>query len=205
MNPRTGPRLAIVILCAGHSRRLGASKALVRVRGVGLLRRTARLLAPFGAAGMAVIAPPKHRRIALELAGLDVTIHANRQRSRGLSSSVRVGVAHARGASAVLIVPVDLPDLERRDIVRLIAAWRASPRRTVARRIDGGGGAPVILPRTHFPAVQRLEGDVGLRDWLRQLPADRRRFVPMPSAETDVDTPADLREARRRLGQRPPS
>ena len=203
MNPRTGPRLAIVILCAGHSRRLGSPKALARVRGVGLLRRTARLLASFAAAGMAVIAPPKHRRHAVELAGFDVKIHVNRQRARGLSSSVRVAIAHAGGASAVLIVPVDLPGLERRDIARLIAAWHATPRRTVARRIGAGGGAPLILPRRFFPAARALEGDVGLRDWLRQLPAEQRRFVPMPSAAADVDTPQDLRAARGRRAQPP--
>ncbi len=199
MNPRSGPRLWIVILCAGQSRRLGSPKAIARVRGVAMLRRTARLLATLDAAGMAAVVAPRSRRAALELAGLRCGLHVNRQRSLGLSSSVRVGVAHARAASAVLIVPVDLPHLDRRDLVRLIAAWRASPRRTVARRIGGAGGVPLILPRTQFPAVRRLEGDVGLRDWLRVLPADRRRFVPMPSAAADVDSPEDLRAARRRI------
>lgn len=198
MNLGTRPRLSIVILCAGQSRRLGSPKALARVRGVSLLRRTARLLATLGAADMAAIAPPKHRRHGLELAGVDCKIHVNRRRAEGLSSSVRVGVAHAHDASAVLIVPVDLPDLDRRDIARLVRAWRASPRRTVARRIGAGGGAPLILPRAHFPAVRQLEGDVGLRDWLRALPADRRRFLSMPSAEADIDTPRDLHAARRR-------
>ena len=194
------PSLQIVILAAGFSRRLGQPKALARVRGVGLLRRTATLVAPFGAARTIVVAPPRAARFAAALRGLRTEIRANPRRDQGLSSSVRAGlaVARARGASAVLFVPVDLSALRARDLARLIGAWRAAPRRLVARRIGAGAGVPLILPRHLFPAGASVRGDSGLRDLARAVAPPSRRLVAMRSAASDVDDAGDLRAARRR-------
>ncbi len=197
MKTQLPPVLRIVILAAGFSRRLSAPKALARVRAVSLLRRTARVLAPHANADLIVIAPPQHARYRVELRRLNAVIVANPHRSRGLSSSVRIGLARARYASAILFVPVDLAALRCRDVARLIAAWRAARRKLVARRIGPAGGTPLILPRRLFPVAARIEGDAGLRDVLRAARADERRFVPMPSAGLDVDTRADLARARR--------
>ncbi|MDE2296113.1 MAG: NTP transferase domain-containing protein, partial [Gammaproteobacteria bacterium] len=114
--------MRIVILAAGFSRRLGQPKALARVRGIGLLRRTATLVAPFSEARAIVVAPPRAARFAGELRGLRAEIRANPNREQGLSSSVRTGLlaARARGASAVLFVPVDLAALRARDLERLV-------------------------------------------------------------------------------------
>lgn len=200
MNAPPRPLLRAVILAAGFSRRLGESKALARVRGVSLLRRTAALLAPLADASLLVVAPPRQPRFAAELRGLAAEIRVNARRDGGLSSSVRLAIAHAGPASALLIVPVDLPALRARELARLVARWRAAPRQLVARRIGDAGGTPLILPRGLFAAAAGIRGDVGLRDLVRRLPAAQRRFVAVPSAGADVDRPQDLRAARRRLG-----
>jgi CTP:molybdopterin cytidylyltransferase MocA len=43
-----------------------------------------------------------------------------------------------------------------------------------------------------------VSGDVGLRDLVNGLPAPQRVLLNLPSAALDVDTPQDLRAARRR-------
>lgn len=197
MKTHVPPVLRIVILAAGFSRRLKAPKALARVQNVTLLRRTASVLAPYANAELIVIAPPQRGRYRLELRRLGAVVHANPHRSLGLSSSVRLGLARARYASAILFVPVDLAKLRGRDIARLIAGWRAARRKIIARRIDAGGGTPLILPRRLFAAASRIEGDAGLREVLREAHADERRVVHLPSAGLDVDTPEDLARARR--------
>lgn len=195
----TRPVLRIVILAAGFSRRLGKAKAFERVRGLALVRRTAATLASLGASRLIVVVPPRHGRFATVLRGLDVDLLPNALASRGLSSSVQLGLRHARDASAVLFVPMDLVDLSRRDLGRLIARWRASPRKLVARRIGAAAGTPLILPRRLFPVVARIEGDVGLRDVVRAMPPMACRLLALPSAAADVDEPRDLHAARRRL------
>jgi len=134
MNAATLPRPQILILAAGFSRRLGTPKALVRVHGLSLLRRTVALMAPFAAKTIVVI-PPRAARYRIELRGFNVTYVANRQRATGMSSSVRRGIAQARYSPALLLVPVDLVNLRRRDIARLIGRWSAARRRVVARSL----------------------------------------------------------------------
>lgn len=196
------PQLCIVVLAAGYSRRLGRSKALARVHGSSLLRRTALVLAPLVTSALVVIAPPRARRFRAELRRIPSSLLANSQRSEGLASSVRLGLRHARFCAGVLIVPVDLALLERRDLRRLIARWRAARRRVAARRIGAEhsgarGAAPVILPKRLFAAAARCAGEVGLRELIASLRPDERVLVDLPSALFDVDTREDLQQARR--------
>ncbi len=123
----------------------------------------------------------------------------NAQRARGLASSVHRGIAAARYASAVLWLPTDLIHLNNRDLLKLVRRWQSAPRRLIARRIQLSGAAPAILPRWLYARALKLVGDVGLRELIKQLPADHRILVDMPSAAQDIDTPQELREARRRF------
>jgi molybdenum cofactor cytidylyltransferase len=197
------PGLHVVVLAAGFSSRLGRPKALTRVRSSTLLRRTLALVASFSPARIAVVLPPRAARYRLEAHGLKVAFAANSARAAGLSSSVRRGIELARYSPAVLILPVDLAVLNRRDVARLISRWRAARRRVVARRIgrqDGPpqGGTPLILPHWLYTRALAVTGDKGLRELVSGLPAQQRALLDLPSAAFDVDTPADLRIARRR-------
>jgi len=98
-----------------------------------------------------------------------------------------------------LLLPVDLVDLQRRDIARLIARWRGGRRRVAARRVEAYAAAPLILPRWLYAGALGLTGDTGLRDLVRRLPRDTLSLTDLPSAEVDVDMPQDLERARRRI------
>jgi molybdenum cofactor cytidylyltransferase len=204
MNAVALPRPHIVILAAGFSSRLGRSKALARLRGTSLLRRTLTLSAQFAPAKIIVVLPRRAARYRIEARGVEVIFAANPIRAQGLSSSVRLGVARAHYSPALLLLPVDLIELQSRDLARLISRWRAARRCLIARRIgpqDGTprGGVPLILPRWLYSRALSLTGDIGLRDLVGALPASQRVLLNLPSAALDVDTPQDLLAARRRL------
>jgi len=152
-----------------------------------------------------VVVIPRHgARYRIEGRGLDVVFAANPRRADGLSSSVRRAITLARYSPALLLLPVDLADLQPRDLARLISRWRAARRCVIARRIGRQEGAaragvPLILPRWLYSRALGVTGDVGLRDLVSGLPAPQRVLLNLPSATLDVDTPQDLRAARRRL------
>jgi molybdenum cofactor cytidylyltransferase len=204
MNAVTLPKLQIVVLAAGSSSRLGHAKALARVRSMSLLRKTLILAAPLASATIILVVPPRAARYRSEARGIRVTLCVNPRRAEGLSSSVRRGITQARYSSAVLLLPVDLAALRRRDLARLIARWRATRRRVIATMVGGPsatprGGAPLILPRWLSARALRVTGDRGLRELVGELPAEQRVLLNLPSAALDIDTPADLRAARHRL------
>jgi molybdenum cofactor cytidylyltransferase len=192
-------KLQIVVLAAGFSSRLGEPKALARVHGVSLLRRTLKVASSFFADRIVVVVPRNAARYRIEARGVKVRWVENAQRTQGLSSSVRRGIAAACYASAIMLLPADLSRLKNRDLFKLVQRWQSAPRRLTARKIDQSGGAPVILPRWLYPRASSLAGDVGLRELIGQLSAESRVLVELPSAAWDVDTPQDLRRARRRF------
>ncbi len=202
MNSFTGAKPRVVVLAAGFSSRLGRPKALAQIRGVSLLRRTLRLLASFSCGPPVVVVPPRSAyRFGRGFQRDEAVWVRNRRRALGLSTSVRAGLRAARYAAAVLILPVDLPQLTRGDVARLVAAWRRHRRHVVARRLGAGAATPLILPRRWLPAAAGITGDRGLRDWVGGLPAHHLLLVDLCSANLDVDTPADLAAARRRFSR----
>jgi molybdenum cofactor cytidylyltransferase len=155
-------------------------------------------------AKIVVVIPRQTARYRNEARGLKVVFAANPRRADGLSSSVRRGIVRARYSPALLLLPVDLATLQQRDVARLISRWRAARRRVIARRIGQQGrtpraGVPLILPRWLYARALAVSGDIGLRDVVNGLQAPQKVLVNLPSAALDVDTPRDLRAARRRL------
>jgi molybdenum cofactor cytidylyltransferase len=198
MNSPSLPQLQVLILAAGFSSRLGEPKAAARVHGRSLLRRAFELAALSAAAPIAIV-PRNAARYRIEARGINVVFKVNSQRAQGLSSSVRSGITAARYSPAVLLLPVDLVNLCRRDLMRLIWNWRAARRRVIARRIGRHGGTPLILPRWLYSRGLELKGDIGLREMVNALPRDAVRLVDLPAAGVDIDTPQDLQAARRRF------
>ena len=117
----------------------------------------------------------------------------------GLASSVRVGISRARHSAGILLLPVDLVELQPRDIARLLGRWRGARRRVVARRVQAHAGAPLILPRWLYASALEVAGDTGLREVVRRLPRDAVSLTDLPSAGADLDTPLNLQSARRRI------
>jgi CTP:molybdopterin cytidylyltransferase MocA len=215
MNSCTLASPRIVVLAAGFSTRLGSSKALARVRGRSLLDRTLEVLAPFATRSIVVVIPPGAGRYRIGRRVHRPTFVVNSRRAQGLSSSVCRAITYARYSCAVLLLPVDLVELERRDIAKLISRWRGAGRpgggpppprgarrRVAARSLRSQAATPLILPRWLYRQALGISGDHGLRDLVRTLPSPHVLLVNMPSADADVDTALDLQRARRRAHHR---
>jgi molybdenum cofactor cytidylyltransferase len=142
---------------------------------------------------------PRSQRIRVELRGRSIVFVGNPAPALGLASSVISGVRASRFSGAVLLLPMDLAELNARDLERLISRWSDSRRRVVARRVNERASVPLILPRVLYPRVREIAGDIGLRNLLAELPANRQTLIDLPSAERDVDTPQELEDARRRV------
>ncbi len=201
----TCPTLRIVVLAAGLSLRLGKPKALARIHGMSLLKRTVRLLDGMSKFPIVVVAPPNAARYRVEIMNRPVSMLGNRSHTSGLASSIHCGLNACKYSSAVLLLPVDLVNLDRRDTQRLIRYWQGHRRRVVARDIGAAPGSPLVLPKWLYPLTAEVSGDRGFRHALRNLHNGAVSLVPMPSAAIDIDTPGDLRDARRSFYRLSPS
>lgn len=193
------PLLRIALLAAGRSTRLGRPKALARIRGRSLTARMLTLLEGLSPEPVLLIVPPRASRLRLEARGARVRIVENPTPRHGLSGSVQRALRAARPAAALLLLPVDLALLERTDLERLIRRWQSGRRRLVARRLGAGGagGTPLILPRWLWDRAAAVSGDRGLKELVPRVAPGARLLIDLRSAALDVDTPADLKRARR--------
>lgn len=199
MNRSRSLNPAVVVLAAGFSSRLGRNKALVRIHGSTALRTLLFKLAPLTDCRVAVVVPRRSAtlREARRYGGRHIL---NPDPGRGMSSSVRCALQQLRYSPAVLILPVDLSQLRRRELAAMIRRWYGHRRKLIARRDGQRALTPMIIPKHLFHLAAQIGGDVGLRDLIATLPVEERILLDVPSAAVDLDTQIDLDSARRRYG-----
>jgi molybdenum cofactor cytidylyltransferase len=190
------PRIAVLILAAGQSRRMGkTNKLLVPVDGKPLLRHTVE--AALGSKASETLVVTGHEREAVEalLEGTPVrTIH-NPDYAAGLSTSLKAGIAALpSGTDAAIVCLGDMPEIDSQLIDSLIDAFDpAEGRAIVVPTHNGKRGNPVLWSSAFFPAMAALEGDVGARHLIGQH-QEAVVEVAMESGASlvDIDTPEAL-------------
>jgi CTP:molybdopterin cytidylyltransferase MocA len=172
----------------------GGDKLLEQVAGQPLLRvMLERAVAAAEGAVLCALPGPDHPR-ATYLEDLRVTPVFVTDAAEGMGTSIRAGVtALPAVASAVMILPADMPELTADDLRTMLTAQKDAPH-AILRAVDCDGvqGHPVIFPADLFPALGMCHGDMGARDVLRAQ-SERIVTVPLPDrhATTDLDTPED--------------
>ncbi len=193
----------ILILAAGGSTRMAPRDKLTEmVEGQPLLCRTARRALATEAPVLVVLPPDRpDRDRAVE--GLDLIRVLAVEAAQGMTASLRAGLAALPpGATGVMVLPADMPDLDTPDLRRLLEGFAAEPARILrGAGQDGTPGHPVIFPADLFPELMALAGDEGGRSVIARH-RGRLRLVPLPGdrALVDLDTPEDWAAWRARQG-----
>jgi len=187
-----GEGLHAIVLAAGSSSRFGSAKQLVRVAGRPLLHTAVARAAEVAGTAVMVVLGARAAELTPLLTHSQSSVVINRDWREGMASSIRAGVARLPAScTAVLLMLVDQAAVTAEDLKRLVSAWRRQPEYIAAARYGTTTGVPAIFPRSTFPDLQLLRGDVGARALLQRNP-DRVMRVPMASAAIDIDTPEDL-------------
>jgi molybdenum cofactor cytidylyltransferase len=208
----SGQRVAGVVLAAGLSSRFGeGDKLLATLEGEPLVVHAVRTLTGADLDAVAVVVDPASGVSgALADAGLagddtdadagaDVALVENPDAAAGQATSVRRGVAWARGAAdadAVVFALGDMPRVRPETVDRLAAAWRDGRGSALAAAHDGRRGNPVLFDSRHFDALAAVSGDTGGRSVFENAADSAVVETEDPGVRRDVDTRADLEALR---------
>ena len=190
--------LTAVVLAAGAASRFGGAKLLAPLGGRPVLQHVLDALAAAGIDHVVVVLGDDAAEIEGGIAWRTERRVRNPDPGRGLSSSVRVGIAAAsagHGPDAILVALGDQPAISADAIRRLRQAADVTDRPIVVARYEGDSARnPVLLRPPAFTLVEETSGDRGLGPLIAAHPKLVEE-VHMPGENPDVDRPEDLAAA----------
>ena len=192
-------RVEGIILAAGLSRRMGRQKLLIRIGEQTLIYRVVASAVESQLSDVTIVTGPRAHDLVAELDISDdhtkLRYVVNRHPELGMSSSLRAGIASVRKQTvAAMIILADQPGLTFNIINELILAYHKHPQHIIVPTINNRRTTPVIFPRSLFPELLAVSGDVGGRSVVNANP-DLVVSVEMASRynDLDLDIPDDVR------------
>jgi molybdenum cofactor cytidylyltransferase len=188
------PRVVAIVLAAGKSTRMGSHKMLAEVDGRPMLKVVVEYVLSTSVDEVIVVTGHGAADCEAALAGLNVRLVHNADYATGLASSLRVGVAAAGKADAVLVCLGDMPRVGGNVIDRMIAAFNPTEHRSIVLpSFQGEIGNPVLWGAEHFQRLLKLAGDKGARRLIAEIRSEATEVeVDDAGVLQDVDTVGDL-------------
>ena len=199
--PPRAPKIGAVVLAAGLSSRMGATKLLADVGGKTMIRHVVEAACASHAGPVIVVTGHAAPQIEGALDGLKIEFVNNPDFAKGLSASLRAGLnALPEDCDGTLILLGDMPGVDIALIDRLIAAFDPDEQRAICVPTrQGKRGNPVLWARRFFPEMLAIEGDVGARNLIgtySELVCEVEAADDAPLI--DIDTPEALAAYRTR-------
>ncbi len=198
--PQQAPRVAVLVLAAGRSTRMGGpNKLLADANGQPLVVHAVK--AALASQAVEVVVVLGHMADQVK-AAINSAVPTGRLRfvtnpdfAEGLSTSVRTGIAAlGKDIDAAVVQLGDMPGVSSLLLDRLMAAFSPVEGRSICVPTVGGKrGNPVLWDRRFFPEIAKVEGDTGAKHLIGEH-ADLVCEVEMKgeAAITDIDTPEAL-------------
>lgn len=194
---RWGP-LAVVILAAGRSSRMGRPKQVEVVDGEAMVVRSIQIALQSAAQHLYLVTGAYATEVKKALAAWPqrvphLQVIHNPLWEQGQSTSVhRALTALPPAVEAVSFLPVDQPFVPHTLLRRLQQRWRAGSNLVVPAIQHQPRGAPALFDRTLWTELQQIAGDSGGRHVIQAHRATLEMIPVSPKDLFDIDTPADL-------------
>jgi molybdenum cofactor cytidylyltransferase len=192
----TGKSVAVLILAAGQSRRMGKqNKLLAEIEGKEMLRHTAETALKSKASGVFGVTGHDREKVEALFNDLDIPSFHNPDYAEGLSGSLKTGFrALAEKYDGILVCLGDMPLVSADLFNTLIDAFDVEEGRAIiVPTFKGKRGNPVLIASQYKNDILTLTGDIGAKP----LIAENESHVfnveaNQDSIFTDVDTPDAL-------------
>lgn len=193
-------RPTIVVPAAGFGRRFGGPQHKLEqpFEGSTVLGTTLRHAIESQLPVVVVTSEALAPLAAAQMARRDIVVLSPAEAARGMGHSIAAGVAERSGAPGWLVLPGDMPLVCPGTLLAVAAALEQHPVAYAQHR--GRRGHPVAFAAELYSELVLLAGDDGARRVVARYPAYGVE-VDDPGVLLDIDTPAELQQARQALAQ----
>jgi len=194
-------QITAVVLAAGKSQRMGRLKQLLPFGDLTVVQTVLQSIRSAGIDDIVVVLGHKADEIESVLPS-GVRAVRNDAYEEGMFSSVLAGLnALEAGASGMMLVLVDQPQVDPAVFQTVASAYQDTERGIVIPMSEGKRGHPIIIDVSRYAVeIRALDGSRGLKPLVRTN-TDDTEWVELddPSILRDMDTPDDYaRELRLR-------
>jgi molybdenum cofactor cytidylyltransferase len=184
--------IAIIVLAAGSSSRLGHPKQLLPFGHSTLLCHAANTALASALGPVVVVLGAAEEKCRQALTGLPVTIITNPSWEEGMGNSIASGMQAIAETShrAAIIMLCDQPAITPKILQSLNEHQRTTGKSIVASAYDGTLGPPALFTAEYFPQLRSLFGQQGAKFLFRDSSA--LSSLSCPEGEFDIDSEDDL-------------
>jgi molybdenum cofactor cytidylyltransferase len=194
--------IAVIILAAGSSSRLGIPKQLLPCRETNLLCHSVNIALKSDCRPVIVVLGAYFEQIYPEIVPLPVYIVKNENWEQGMGTSIQKGIQALiqiePNIEAVIITLCDQPFLSLAVISQLLEAYRTMHQPIIASEYADTVGVPALFERLVFPDLMNLKGREGAKQVIKKYEQSVFR-ISFPGGEIDLDTPQDYEKWRSEL------
>lgn len=163
------PNIAIVILAAGESSRMGERIKQILPWKESNLLGTALDQAKTSIANATYMILGAYEEIIMAEVNLDaVSIIQNANWQNGLGTSIASAMEYFVSKpvthDAVLIMLADQPLIDTNYLNKMIGNWRGNPSKIITTQYKDHSGVPAIFGKEYFQELQKLNKDFGAKD-----------------------------------------
>ena len=184
--------LAILILAAGTSNRLGQAKQLVKYQKKTLLEN-ACINALKISENVFVVLGSRQNECKETIKNLNVNVISNKEYKDGLSSSIKAGILELLSFKKVLIMLCDQPFIPISHLKKLIKESEDN-NTIICSLYDNKIAVPAIFPENKFSLLIKLEGDKGAKDIIKN---NEHKYIVLDNKfSLDIDEESDLKKLK---------
>ena len=187
-------RIAILLIAAGSSSRLGQPKQLLPYREKTLLGNSIQVCLDSQLGEVHLILGANQAAILEKVETEGCQIHINPNWQEGMSTSIAFGVRQIldKNYDGLIISVADQPFLEKEHLIQLIENYKQQQKSIILSQYEEGKGPPTFFEKKHLEELAILAGDDGAKAVIKKH-LSQVSFVSFLRGNIDVDEKADIK------------
>ena len=185
--------IAVILLAAGPSSRMGQPKQLLKIGDESLLGHAIKIMVQSGLLPVVVLGA-EEEKLRKEIESHKVHVISNPLWKTGMGSSIKAGINFILEkyleTEAVIICVCDQPLLSTLHLKKLESTCIESGSPIVASRYGENGGVPALFHKSMFAELGALSDEQGAKKIILQRVGETA-WVDFPDGAVDLDTPED--------------
>ena len=169
-------KLAVLILAAGNSSRMGVSKQLLKWKEANLLQHAMNTVEKVSSQNLVVLGA-NYSKIKSQIDDKNIRVLCNQNWQKGIGNSISFGINYIKESlpniDNVLIMLADQPLIDADFLDQMIETHKLYPKKIICTLYQNERlGVPAIFNKIYFDDLMQLNNDKGAKELLKKYTID---------------------------------